>query len=101
MHLALVVARFPTPEQLVLFRVRQKESTGYLTGTWSDREGQPKPCITPLSITEAVNPKAWIFRTGKGRCSLKVGFLGGKIIENDGVFIFQPEGPDYGFFSRL
>jgi len=93
-HLALVVARFPTPEQLVLFRVRQKDSTGYLTGTGtgSDREGQPKPCTTPLSITEAVNPKAWIFRTGKGRCSLKVGFLGGKIIENDGVFIFQPEG---------
>lgn len=91
-----MVARFPTPEQLVLFRVRQKDSTGYLTGTGtgtgSDREGQPKPCTTPLSITEAVNPKAWIFRTGKGRCSLKVGFLGGKIIENDGVFIFQPEG---------
>jgi len=76
----------------MLFRVRKKDSTGYFTGTWNDREGQPKPCTTPLSITEAVNPKAWIFRTGKGRCSFKVGFLGGKIIENDGDFIFQPEG---------
>jgi predicted secreted hydrolase len=53
-----VVARFPTPEQLMLFRVRKKDSTGYFTGTWNDREGQPKPCTTPLSITEAVNPKA-------------------------------------------
>jgi hypothetical protein len=48
----------------MLFRVRKKDSTGYLTGTGtgtgtgSDREGQPKPCTTPLSITEAVNPKA-------------------------------------------
>ena len=92
MHLALVVASFPTPEQLMLLRVRKKDSTGYFTGTWNDREGQPKPCTTPLSITDAVNSKAWIFRTGKGRCSLKVGFLGGKIMEIDGDLIFQPEG---------
>lgn len=77
MHLALVVARFPTPEQLVLFRVRQKDSTGYLTGSWNDREGRPKPCTTPLSITEAVNPKAWM--------SLDIPYWEGPMQFEDGV----------------
>lgn len=77
-------------EQLMLFRVRQKDGTGYLTGTWIDREGHTQTLhnadiqLTPLAstdidgrriptrwslkipgkqldiTTDAVNPKAWM-----------------------------------------
>lgn len=76
--------------QLMLFRVRQKDSDGYLTGTWIDAQGHTQTLhnsdiqLTPLTTTaidgrniptrwslkipgkqldittEAVNPKAWM-----------------------------------------
>ncbi|MBH3465510.1 MULTISPECIES: lipocalin-like domain-containing protein [Pseudomonas] len=76
--------------QLMLFRVRQKDSDGYLTGTWIDAQGHTETLhnsdiqLTPLTTTaidgrnipirwslkipgkqldittEAVNPKAWM-----------------------------------------
>ncbi|MBJ2235686.1 iron ABC transporter permease [Pseudomonas fluorescens] len=76
--------------QLMLFRVRQKDSDGYLTGTWIDAQGHTETLhnsdiqLTPLTATtidgrsiptrwslkipgkqldittEAVNPKAWM-----------------------------------------
>ncbi|WP_073526806.1 lipocalin-like domain-containing protein [Pseudomonas fluorescens] len=76
--------------QLMLFRVRQKDSDGYLTGTWIDAQGDTETLhnsdiqLTPLTTTaidgrsiptrwslkipgkhldittEAVNPKAWM-----------------------------------------
>lgn len=77
-------------EQLMLFRVRQKDGAGYLTGTWIDQQGHTQTLhnadiqLTPLATTEvdghivptrwslkipgkqlditpqAVNPKAWM-----------------------------------------
>ncbi|CAN2983142.1 MULTISPECIES: lipocalin-like domain-containing protein [Pseudomonas] len=77
-------------EQLMLFRVREKDSDGYLTGTWIDAQGHTETLhnsdiqLTPLTTTaidgrniptrwslkipgkqldittEAVNPKAWM-----------------------------------------
>ncbi|MFC6300494.1 iron ABC transporter permease [Pseudomonas sp. CCM 7893] len=77
-------------EQLMLFRVRQKEGGSYLTGTWIDKDGRTQVLhsqdiqLTPLTstevdgrsvptrwslkvpakqldiTTEAVNPKAWM-----------------------------------------
>ncbi|MBT2375224.1 lipocalin-like domain-containing protein [Pseudomonas fluorescens] len=77
-------------EQLMLFRVRQKEGESYLTGTWIDQKGQTQTLhnqdiqLTPLDSTqidgrrvptrwslkvpgkqlditpEAVNPRAWM-----------------------------------------
>ncbi|KAA0945520.1 MULTISPECIES: lipocalin-like domain-containing protein [unclassified Pseudomonas] len=77
-------------EQLMLFRVRQKEGAAYLTGTWIDHQGRTQTLhnqdiqLTPLTsteidgrsvptrwslkvpgknldiTTEAVNPKAWM-----------------------------------------
>ena len=77
-------------EQLMLFRVRQKDGGGYLTGTWIDAQGHTETLhnadiqLTPLATTaidgrriptrwslkipgkqldittEAVNPKAWM-----------------------------------------
>ncbi|WP_138763285.1 lipocalin-like domain-containing protein [Pseudomonas lactis] len=76
--------------QLMLFRVREKDSNGYLTGTWIDAQGHTQTLhnndiqLTPLTTTaidgrniptrwslkipgkqldittEAVNPKAWM-----------------------------------------
>ena len=76
--------------QLMLFRVREKDSDGYLTGTWIDAQGHTETLhnsdiqLTPLTTTaidgrniptrwslkipgkqldittEAVNPKAWM-----------------------------------------
>ena len=76
--------------QLMLFRVREKDSDGYLTGTWIDAQGHTQTLhnsdiqLTPLTTTaidgrniptrwslkipgkqldittEAVNPKAWM-----------------------------------------
>lgn len=76
--------------QLMLFRVRQKDGAGYLTGTWIDAQGHTETLhnrdiqLTPLTTTaidgrsiptrwslkipgkqldittEAVNPKAWM-----------------------------------------
>ncbi|XMB50809.1 lipocalin-like domain-containing protein [Pseudomonas fluorescens] len=76
--------------QLMLFRVREKDSEGYLTGTWIDAQGHTQTLhnsdiqLTPLTTTtidgrniptrwslkipgkqldittEAVNPKAWM-----------------------------------------
>ena len=77
-------------EQLMLFRVRQQDGPGYLTGTWIDQQGHTQTLhnadiqLTPLAITEidgrkiptrwslkipgkqlditteAVNPNAWM-----------------------------------------
>ena len=77
-------------EQLMLFRVRQKDGAGYLTGTWIDAQGHTETLhnadiqLTPLTTTDidgrsiptrwslkipgkqldittqAVNPKAWM-----------------------------------------
>ncbi len=77
-------------EQLMLFRVRQKDAAGYLTGTWIDPQGRTQTLhnadiqLTPLATTDidgrslptrwslkipgkqlditpqAVNPKAWM-----------------------------------------
>ncbi|KRA15893.1 MULTISPECIES: lipocalin-like domain-containing protein [Pseudomonas] len=77
-------------EQLMLFRVRQKDGGGYLTGTWIDAQGHTETLhnadiqLTPLATTgidgrsiptrwslkipgkqldittQAVNPKAWM-----------------------------------------
>ncbi|MGY2163309.1 iron ABC transporter permease [Pseudomonas tolaasii] len=77
-------------EQLMLFRVRQTDGAGYLTGTWIDKEGHTQTLhnadiqLAPLATTdiegrhiptrwslkipgkqlditpEAVNPKAWM-----------------------------------------
>ncbi len=77
-------------EQLMLFRVRQKDGAGYLTGTWIDQQGHTQTLhnediqLTPLATTDidgrsiptrwslkipakqlditplAVNPNAWM-----------------------------------------